>query len=154
MLLPCGGVLLQTGLLQKLKLKHAAFLSALVLMNCIFYFRGTPTAVLVVAAKQFLIASCLSLLCFLAFSRLGVNAAFRVMGVNTLQIYVMHCFFTGGLRILFKHMHMGSIGLYFVMATALGVIVPVFCAKIARKIPLLHVVFEPNIGKKGKGDSI
>lgn len=75
------------------------------------------------------------------------------MGVNTLQIYVMHCFFTGGLRILFKHMHMGSIGLYFVMATALGVIVPVFCAKIARKIPLLHVVFEPNIGKKGKGDS-
>lgn len=148
------GVLLQTGLLQKLKLKHATFLSALVLMNCIFYFRGTPTAALVVAAKQFLIASCLSLLCFLAFSRLGVNAALRVMGVNTLQIYVMHCFFTGGLRILFKHMHMGSIGLYFVMATALGVIVPVFCAKIARKIPLLHVVFEPNIGKKGKGDSI
>ena len=149
-----GGVLLQTGLLQKLKLKHAAFLSALVLMNCIFYFRGTPTAALVVAAKQFLIASCLSLLCFWAFSRLGVNAALRVMGVNTLQIYVMHCFFTGGLRILFKHMHMGNIGLYFVMATALGVIVPVFCAKIARKIPLLHVVFEPNIGKKGKGDSI
>lgn len=149
-----GGVLLQTGLLQKLKLKHAAFLSALVLMNCIFYFRGTPTAALVVAVKQFLIASCLSLLCFWAFSRLGVNAALRVMGVNTLQIYVMHCFFTGGLRILFKHMHMGNIGLYFVMATALGVIVPVFCAKIARKIPLLHVVFEPNIGKKGKGDSI
>ena len=148
-----GGVLLQTGLLQKLKLKHAAFLSALVLMNCIFYFRGTPTPALVVAAKQFLIASCLSLLCFWAFSRLSVNAALRVMGVNTLQIYVMHCFFTGGLRILFKHMHMGSIGLYFVMATALGVIVPVFCAKIARKIPLLHVVFEPNIGKKGKGDS-
>lgn len=149
-----GGVLLQTGLLQKLKLKHAAFLSALVLMNCIFYFRGTPTAALVVAAKQFLIASCLALLCFWSFSRLGVNAALRVMGVNTLQIYVMHCFFTGGLRILFKHMHMGSIGLYFVMDTALGVIVPVFCAKIARKIPLLHVVFEPNIGKKGKGDSI
>ena len=154
MLLSCGGVLLQTGLLQKLKLKHATFLSALVLMNCIFYFRGTPTAALVVAAKQFLIASCLSLLCFWAFSRLGFNAALRVMGVNTLQIYVMHCFFTGGLRILFKHMHMGSIGLYFVMATALGVIVPVFCAKIVRKIPLLHVVFEPNIGKKRKGDSI
>lgn len=63
---------------------------------------------------------------------------------------MMHGFFTAGLRILFKHMHMGNIGSYFVMATALGVIVSVFCAKIAREIPLLHVVFEPNIGKKEK----
>lgn len=145
-----GGVLLQTGLLQKLKLRHAAFLSVLVLMNCIFYFSRTPTAAWVVVWKRFLIANCLSLLCFWAFSRLSVNAVLRVMGVNTLQIYVMHCFFTGGLRILFKHMHMGNIGSYFVMATALGIIVPVFCAKIAREIPLLHVVFEPNIGKKEK----
>ena len=142
-----GGVLLQTGLLQKLKLKHAAFLSVLVLMDCIFYFSWTPTAAWVVVWKKFLIANCLSLLCFWAFSRLSVNAVLRVMGVNTLQIYVMHCFFTGGLRIFFKHMHMGSIGLYFVSAIALGILIPILCGKITKKIPLLDVVFEPRIGK-------
>lgn len=147
MLLSCGGVLLQTGLLQKLKLKHVAFLSVLVLMNCIFYFSWTPAAVWVVVWKKFLIANCLSLLCFWMFSRLSVNAVLRVMGVNTLQIYVMHCFFTGGVRVLFKHMHTGSIGLYFVSAIALGILIPILCGKIAKKIPLLDVVFEPRIGK-------
>lgn len=100
--------------------------------------------------KKFLIANCLSLLCFWAFSRLSVNAVLRVMGVNTLQIYVMHCFFTGGLRVLFKHMHMGmgSIGLYFISAIALGILIPILCGKIAKKIPLLDVVFEPRIGKR------
>lgn len=142
-----GGVLLQTGLLQKLKLKHAAFLSVLVLMNCIFYFSWTPAAVWVVVWKKFLIANCLSLLCFWMFSRLSVNAVLCVMGVNTLQIYVMHCFFTGGLRVLFKHMHTGSIGLYFVSAIVLGILIPVLCGKIKKKIPLLDVVFEPRIGK-------
>lgn len=142
-----GGVLLQTGLLQKLKLKHVAFLSVLVLMNCIFYFSWTPAAVWVVVWKKFLIANCLSLLCFWMFSRLSVNAVLRVMGVNTLQIYVMHCFFTGGLRVLFKHMHTGSIGLYFISAIALGILIPILCGKITKKIPLLDVVFEPRIGK-------
>lgn len=142
-----GGVLLQTGLLQKLKLKHVAFLSVLVLMNCIFYFSWTPAAVWVVVWKKFLIANCLSLLCFWMFSRLSVNAVLRVMGVNTLQIYVMHCFFTGGVRVLFKHMHTGSIGLYFVSAIALGILIPILCGKITKKIPLLDVVFEPRIGK-------
>lgn len=138
-----GGVLLQTGLLQKLTLKHVAFLSVLVLMNCIFYFSWTPAVVW----KKFLIANCLSLLCFWMFSRLSVNAVLRVMGVNTLQIYVMHCFFTGGVRVLFKHMHTGSIGLYFVSAIALGILIPILCGKITKKIPLLDVVFEPRIGK-------
>lgn len=147
MLLSRGGVLLQTGLLQKLKLKHVAFLSVLVLMNCIFYFSWTPAAVWVVVWKKFLIANCLSLLCFWMFSRLSVNAVLRVMGVNTLQIYVMHCFFTGGVRVLFKHMHTGSIGLYFVSAIALGILIPILCGKITKKIPLLDVVFEPRIGK-------
>ena len=116
-------------------------------MNSIAHFIWIPASPIIVAIKTFLIANCISLICFWIFSKIKVMEAFRIMGINTLQIYVMHCFFTGGIRVLFKHMHLLNIGLYFLSATFLGIVIPILFAKLCKKVPVLNVVFEPQIGK-------
>lgn len=142
-----GGVLQQSNLLPKLRAKHMIILGSLVLMNSIAHFIWIPASPIIVAIKTFLVANCISLICFWIFSKIKVMEAFRIMGINTLQIYVMHCFFTGGIRVLFKHMHLSNIGLYFLSATFLGIVIPILFAKLCKRVPLLNVVFEPKIRK-------
>ena len=66
-----------------------------------------------------------------------------LMGANTLQIYVMHCFFTGGLRVVFKHLACSNIYLYFLLGTLMGIVIPILIASMCKKSPYLNGLFEP-----------
>ncbi len=97
-----------------------------------------------ISIKGFVLANLVSVVCFKIFTEIKCKNSFLVvLGTNTLQIYVMHCFFTGGLRILFKHIGISNITLYFILGILLGVVVPIICAKIFSKSPYLNFVFEP-----------
>ena len=81
---------------------------------------------------------------FYLISKTEVNCLLRVMGENTLQIYVIHCFVTAGLRLVFKVAGIKNLFLYMIVGTILGVLIPVVIAKICTRIYCLNFVFQPT----------
>lgn len=81
---------------------------------------------------------------FYAIAKMKVYEGLKVIGENTLQIYVIHCFVTAGLRLVFKVAGINSLLLYMVVGTILGVLIPVFIAKFCTRIYCLNFVFQPT----------
>lgn len=138
-----GGYCFSSSLLNKVR-KSDFLLSIFVLgVNCLIYLLGSSVPEAILVFKGFIIANVASLACFYAISNVKPMNALVLMGANTLQIYVMHCFFTGGLRVLFKHLACSNIYLYFLLGTLLGIVIPVLTARICKNSPYLNLLFEP-----------
>ena len=138
-----GGYCFSSGLLTKIR-KREFLLSIFVLLANIFlYLFASPLPETVVIIKGFIIANVASLACFFAISNMKPMSVLVLMGANTLQIYVMHCFFTGGLRVVFKHLACSNIYLYFLLGTLMGIVIPILTASMCKKSPYLNGLFEP-----------
>ena len=138
-----GGYCFSSGLLTKIR-KREFLLSIFVLLANIFlYLFASPLPETVVIIKGFIIANVASLACFFAISNMKPMSVLVLMGANTLQIYVMHCFFTGGLRVVFKHLACSNIYLYFLLGTLMGIVIPILTARMCKKSPYLNGLFEP-----------
>ena len=138
-----GGYCFSSGLLTKIR-KREFLLSIFVLLANIFlYLFASPVPETVVIIKGFIIANVASLACFFAISNMKPMSVLVLMGANTLQIYVMHCFFTGGLRVVFKHLACSNIYLYFLLGTLMGIVIPILTARMCKKSPYLNGLFEP-----------
>ena len=138
-----GGYCVSSGLLTKIR-KREFLLSIFVLLANIFlYLFASPVPETVVIIKGFIIANVASLACFFAISNMKPMSVLVLMGANTLQIYVMHCFFTGGLRVVFKHLACSNIYLYFLLGTLMGIVIPILTARMCKKSPYLNGLFEP-----------
>lgn len=138
-----GGYCFSSGLLTKIR-KREFLLSIFVLLANIFlYLFASPLPETVVIIKGFIIANVASLACFFAISNMKPMSVLVLMGANTLQIYVMHCFFTGGLRVVFKHLACSNIYLYFLLGTLMGIVIPILTASMSKKLPYLNGLFEP-----------
>lgn len=128
----------------KYKKKHLILGISSIIVNIWLYLCLQQAHHTYITIKGFVLANLVSAVCFKIFTEIKCKNSFLViLGTNTLQIYVMHCFFTGGLRILFKHIGISNITLYFIFGILLGVVVPIICAKICSKSPYLNFVFEP-----------
>lgn len=71
------------------------------------------------------------------------NVLFRLCGAYSLQIYVAHCFFTAGFRVLFSAVGGGN---FYVSAAAnllLSAILPVVIAVCLNRLGLHDAVFRP-----------
>lgn len=139
-----GGYIVQTKLYMKLK-RHQVYLICLVLgVNIYLYFNHVGIAACVNVFKVFVVANLASLICFYAVSKIKVYEVLKVMGENTLQIYVIHCFVTAGLRLVFKVAGINSLFLYMIVGTILGVVIPLVITKICTHIYYLNFAFQPT----------
>lgn len=138
-----GGYCLRSNLVYKLKFREFSLISVLLILNCVLFFYYEPSLYAVKVVKDFIVANIASVFCFYVFARIKPDKLFVLMGVNTLQIYVMHCFFTGGIRVLFKYLAVSNIYLYFFVATLLGILVPIATSFVCRRIYWMNIVFEP-----------
>lgn len=139
-----GGYIVQTKLYTKLKTPHVCMSCMVLAFNIYLYFNHVMIGVYVNAFKIFVVANIASLICFYAIVKMKVYEVMKVMGENTLQIYVIHCFVTAGLRLVFKVAGINSLLLYMVVGTILGVLIPVFIAKFCTRIYCLNFVFQPT----------
>lgn len=139
-----GGVILQKEILQKIKISHLCLLGVLILANGLLYLQDISWPPAVLVCKNFIFANIVSLFAFSIFSKTKSIKALVTMGFYTMPIYVIHCFFTGGLRILIGRLHVSNIYLYFFAATLLGILIPILCGKMAKRILWMNILFEPG----------
>lgn len=139
-----GGYIAQTKLYLELKRKHVFVALVLLAVNCYVYINHIAINMPLNAIRIFVVANLVSAICFYVILKTKVNCLLRVMGENTLQIYVIHCFVTAGLRLAFKAAGINSLFLYMVIGTVLGVIIPVYIARICTWITCLNFVFQPT----------
>lgn len=138
-----GGYILQSDLLNKLNRKHCFILIGIILINIFMYFYDIPINRELMIVKNFLLANVISLLCFYLLYKNNISEVLETLGVNTLQIYVMHCFFTGGLRVIFAKIGVHNIYMYFLLGTIMGITIPILTAKLFKNFHILNIVFSP-----------
>ena len=138
-----GCILAKSPLLKNIKFIHIAIFLLLITGNCALYLTGIPQNPIFFALRRFIIANTAILLCFKIFETVRPNRLLITLGVHTLVIYVIHCYFTAGIRVVMKHMHIADIGLYFFLSILLGTFIPLFIAILSKKSPYLNIFFEP-----------
>ena len=138
-----GGYCVYSRLIYKINKWQILTMILIIVLNCIFYFEYQLQQGVVEIVKTFMVATVASLLCFCMFKCIGNVKYLTLLGKNTLQIYVMHCFFTGGLRIVFKQLEIHNLALYMFMGTVLGIMIPILVARICTRYALLNIVFSP-----------
>lgn len=140
-----GGYLLRFNF-QKFLNKHSILLLICLLSaNCILYLNEINNIAFINVLKDFLIANVaifISIYFFINYKHLS-NNILKTLGFYSLHIYVIHCFFTAGIRILMQKLDFLNIFVYFTTSIILGILVPIFIGKLCNKNALLNFPFAP-----------
>lgn len=129
-----------------------AFSIMVCISNCINYsFYPIQISIELIILKGFIIANAATYILFYFFPKVNFfsnSSILKLLGKYSLQIYVIHCFITGGLRIAFKIVGINNFFLYFISGTLLGIIIPIIIAKVCEKNYILNIPFSPIYGFK------
>lgn len=68
---------------------------------------------------------------------------FSFLGERSLEIYILHIYVTSGIRPILKIFNIGNFWLAVVIATFLGIVLPVICSYILKKMKLWDLFFRP-----------
>lgn len=119
--------------------------------NCALYLKGVNEG-LIQESVGYVNATLVSLVLFALSYRMResrILKIFEILGRNCLEIYVMHCFVTGGLRVLMKRLDCQNLYLYLILGTVLGIMLPLTVAYIARRHKVTAWLFTPVKTLKG-----
>ena len=93
-----------------------------------------------------IIAMTLSLAVVISFIKckaLSDNKLFLLCGKYCLPIYLVHCYFTAGTRVVLKALCIKSVSPYLVSGMVLGVFAPIVIYEVCSRIHFLEFVFKP-----------
>ena len=131
---------------QKFLNKHSILLLICLLSaNCILYLNEINHIAFIKVLKDLLIANAaifISIYFFTNFKYLS-NNILKTLGFYSLHIYVIHCFFTAGIRILMQKFDTLNIFIYFITSILLGILIPIFIGKLCSKNAFLNFPFAP-----------
>ena len=120
--------------------------AAVSMVLCIFFWPSDVGTLNAVPIANVLIAGGLSLVFWYLFQNIrffSENRFLRLIGRHSLEIYVLHCFFTAGFRAVFRalgvHDPFVSVLLNFVLSTAISLT----CAYICKWIGIHELFFKP-----------
>lgn len=65
------------------------------------------------------------------------------LGQRSLEIYTLHLFIISGIRPIFGFLHMENYWVNVIIATFLGISVPVFCSYILKRLNLWNLFYKP-----------
>lgn len=68
---------------------------------------------------------------------------FSFLGERSLEIYIFHMYVTAGIRPILKIFNIGNFWFAVAIATFLGIVLPVFCSYILKKMKLWDLFFRP-----------
>lgn len=139
-----GGYIEQTKLYTRIKVIWIGIASVFLMSNMYLYISDFQFNVMTDTVRIFAVANLASLICFYVLPRVRVNNILKLMGENTLQIYVVHCFITAGLRLAFKATGINNLLLYMIAGTFLGVLIPILIARVCSKLYYFNFVFQPT----------
>lgn len=139
-----GGYIVQTKLYTRIKVAWIGMAAVFLMLNMYLYINAYQFKEMINAVRIFAVANFASLICFYVLSKVQVNSVLKLMGEDTLQIYVVHCFITAGLRLAFKTAGINSLLLYMLVGTVLGVLIPMIIARVCNKLYYFNFVFQPT----------
>ena len=98
---------------------------------------------------SFFIAFGISLLLFWIFKKLFSNEKhihvkfFSFLGKYSLEIYVIHCVFTAGNRVVLTKLHINNFAINVICNIVISTALPILISIILKKINLHQIVFKP-----------
>lgn len=148
-----GGYIASSDFVLKLSESKIVLCLVVCIGNIVFYFQHVAFIGIVPISKSIILATAASILLFTIFcrNRYGAKKLLNLFGKNVLAIYVVHCFITAGLRVVFKLVHLNNVYLYFLLGTLLGLIVPILMFKACSRNIFLSMLFSPVNGLKKLG---
>lgn len=148
-----GGYIASSDFLSKLSASKIVLCLVICFGNIVLYFQHCAFFSIVSILKSIILATAASILLFTVFSRniYGAKRLLNLFGKNVLAIYVVHCFITAGLRVVFKLVHLNNVYMYFLLGTLLGLIVPILMFKVCSRNTFLSMLFSPVNGLKKLG---
>ena len=140
-----GGYLLTFNFKTAIKTKTFILFIILLFINCFLYLNEVKFSSSISLFKNLLIANIVIFLCFYLFNNFKYRfyEILDILGFYSLHIYVIHCFFTAGMRILLQKIDYLDISLYFISSLFLGILMPILIGKICDKNVLLNFPFAP-----------
>lgn len=68
---------------------------------------------------------------------------FSFLGERSLEIYILHIYVTAGIRPVLRFLHINDAGIAVIITTFCGIVLPVICSYILRKMKLWKLFFKP-----------
>lgn len=90
------------------------------------------------------ILSVLSILAFTNFKLLKTNKILIICGKYSLPIYLIHCYFTAGTRIILNKLNVDILLIYLILGITLSIAVPIVLYKFCYKSESLSWIFKPS----------
>lgn len=90
------------------------------------------------------ILSVLSILAFANFKLLKTNKILIICGKYSLPIYLIHCYFTAGTRIILNKLNVDILLIYLILGITLSIAVPIVLYKFCCKYESLSWIFKPS----------
>ena len=148
-----GGYIASSGFLSKLTNSKIVICLVICFANVVIYFQHYALISIVSILKGVILATGATILLFLVFNNdmYNLKNMLNTLGNNVLAIYLVHCFITGGLRVIFKLLQIDNLFLYFVLGILLGIVVPIIMVKVCSKHIFLSMLFSPVNGLKKLG---
>lgn len=71
------------------------------------------------------------------------NSVCSWIGKRSLEVYVLHLYITSGIRPILRLLHLENYLVDVVMTTILGIVIPIGCSYILKKLNLWNIFFKP-----------
>lgn len=126
--------------------KQSLFLSICILcVNCLLYINTIKYVSFISVLKSLIIANAAIFVCIYYFVNFKYSSknVLNTLGFYSLHIYVIHCFFTAGIRILMQKLDVLNIFVYFIASILLGIFIPIIIGKLCSKNVFLNFPFAP-----------
>ena len=146
-----GGYFCTIDLHECFKKKNFLICVAICIVNCILYLYKINFTTSILLINPLIVATSGVIVCFYIFYNwniLNKSNVLRILGVYSLQIYVIHSFITAGSRIILKMLGIINLPLYLSVGMILGIFIPIIIGKYCGKNEFLHLPFAPIKGLK------
>lgn len=74
---------------------------------------------------------------------LGRNRILKILGRYSLEIYVIHCLFTAGLRVLLPKIGIENLLVCFLLNVIISITIPILFAILCKKLHIHEILFKP-----------
>ena len=90
------------------------------------------------------ILSIIIILSFRHYKKLKENELLKLLGKYTLPIYLIHCYFTAGTRIILNKLNVDNLLIYLISGITLSIVVPIGFYKFCTNYEFLSCIFKPS----------
>ena len=138
-----GGYLYNEHRYKKISKNTVICLCVVIIFNIFLYFNEISFSNEIEILKEIIVANSAIILSYYIFSEQKKLNVFKILGVYSLHIYLMHDFVVAGTRMIFIRLNNENLLLYLIIGTVLGNVIPIIVGKFCINKPILSYPFTP-----------